>query len=140
MALTTKERTDLRKDLVQLGYHSEIIDDDTSKITLYLHKPMLNPSGEVVRPVGTAMTNLPAEKYFLKREGRQGMLGRPPGKDCTCKWCASSRIEVKDENITLAEGDKPVAAAKCPDCDFMDTAPTAAGASSRLRAHTKTHS
>ena len=140
MALTTKERTDLRKDIVELGYGSEMIDDSKPKIILYHHKPMLNPSGEVVRPVGTATAPLPTEDYFLVRKGRQGMLGRPPGKDCTCQWCASSRIETKDENVTLSEGDEPVATAKCPDCEFMATAPTTMGAASRLRAHAKTHS
>ena len=57
--VTTKERTDLRKELVGQGYSWEHIDEWQPKVTLYWHTEKVTPSGDVVSPVGTAVKGLP---------------------------------------------------------------------------------
>ena len=60
MAMTTKERTELRTELVGQGYSWEYIDEWQPKTTLYRHRELKNPQGEVVHGVG-------AEKLLMKQ-------------------------------------------------------------------------
>ena len=89
MAITTKERTELRKDLVGQGYHWDYIDEWQHKVSLYRHRAMISPSGELVSAVGTKLDNLPGNPDYVNRKGRQGLYPWPPGDTCTCRWCAT---------------------------------------------------
>ena len=88
MAMTTKERTDLREELVSQGYSWDYIDEWQPKVTLYRHRELKNPSGEVVSEVGTKVEGLPGNPDYISRKARQGLLQWPSGDSCTCKWCA----------------------------------------------------
>ena len=89
MAITTRERTELRKDLVGQGYHWDYIDEWQPKVSLYRHRAMISPSGELVSDVGTRLDNLPGSPDYVNRKGRQGLYPWPPGDNCTCRWCAT---------------------------------------------------
>jgi hypothetical protein len=91
MAITTKERTELRKDLVGQGYHWDYIDEWQPKVSLYRHRAMISPSGELVSDVGTKLDNLPGNPDYVSRKGRQGLYPWPPGDTCTCRWCAERK-------------------------------------------------
>lgn len=141
MALTTKDRTELRDELVGQGYSWEYIDDWQPKITLYRHAIKMSPSGEVISPAGTAVKGLPGNPDYVARKAKLGMLPYLPSDTCKCRWCAESRIEVKKDVVSSAdENNEPLATAECPDCSFKATAHTGTGAASRLRAHSKIHS
>ena len=141
MALTTRDRTELRKELVGQGYSWEFIDEPHSKITLYRHVATMTPKGDIISPVGTAIKGLPSTPDYALSKAKLGMLPYPPSESCTCEWCAESRIEVKKDVVSSTDEDnEPFATAECPDCSFKATAPTGTGASSRLRAHSKIHS
>jgi len=87
MAMTTKERTDLRQELVGQGYSWKYVDDWASKITLYRHREVKNPSGETVGQVGAVLSNLPGNPDYVNRKARQGLLSWPPSDSCICRWC-----------------------------------------------------
>ena len=141
MAITTRERTELRDELVGQGYSWEYIDDWHPKITLYRHAIKMSPSGEVISPAGTAVKGLPGNPDYVARKAKLGMLPYLPSDTCTCRWCAESRIEVKKDVVSSTdENNEPFATAECSDCSFKATAPTGTGAASRLRAHSKIHS
>jgi hypothetical protein len=91
MAITTKERTELRKDLVGQGYHWDYIDEWQPKVSLYRHRAMVSPSGDLVSDVGTRLDNLPGNPDYVSRKGRQGLYPWPPGDACTCRWCAERK-------------------------------------------------
>ena len=88
MAMTTKERTDLREELVGQGYSWNYIDEWQPKVTLYRHREMKNPKGEVVSEAGTKVEGLPGNPDYVSRKARQGLLQWPPTDSCTCRWCA----------------------------------------------------
>ena len=100
MAITTKERTVLREELVGQGYSWKYIDEWQPKVTLYRHRALTNPSGETVSPVGTALANLPGNPDYVSRKARAGLLPWPPGNACTCHWCV--RIIAEQEKVTVA--------------------------------------
>jgi hypothetical protein len=85
---TTKERTELREELVSQGYSWEYIDEWQPKVALYLHKAKKNPSGDVVNPVGAKLVNLPGNPDYVNRKARLGLFPWPPNDACTCRWCA----------------------------------------------------
>ena len=87
MAITTKERTVLRGELVGQGYSWNYIDEWQPKVTLYRHRGLINPNGEVVSPVGTKLGNLPGNPDYVNRKARLGLFPWAPGNACTCKWC-----------------------------------------------------
>ena len=89
MAITTRERTELRKDLVGQGYHWDYIDEWQPKVSLYRHRAMISPSGELVSAVGTKLDNLPGNPDYVNRKGRQGLYPWPPGDNCTGRWSAT---------------------------------------------------
>ena len=108
MAITTRERTELRKDLVGQGYHWDYIDEWQPKVSLYRHRAMISPSGELVSDVGTRLDNLPGSPDYVNRKGRQGLYPWPPGDTCTCRWCAKRNAEPLSvappvENVTEEE-------------------------------------
>ena len=61
--VTTKERTEIRAELVGQGYSWEYIDGWQPKITLYRHREIKNGE-EVVSPVGTKVENLPGNPFY----------------------------------------------------------------------------
>jgi hypothetical protein len=87
MAIGTKERTELRDVLAGQGYHWDYIDEWTPKVTLYRHRAMISPSGEVVSPVGTALHNLPGNPDYVEKKSRIGLFTWPPDQGCRCRWC-----------------------------------------------------
>jgi hypothetical protein len=87
MAITTKERIELRQALVGQGYHWDYIDEWQPKVSLYRHRAMVSPSGELVSDVGTKLDNLPGNPDYVNRKGKQGLYPWPPGDTCTCRWC-----------------------------------------------------
>jgi hypothetical protein len=105
MAMTTKERTDLREELVSQGYSWDYIDEWQPKVTLYRHREMKNPKGEVVSEAGTKVEGLPGNPDYITRKARQGLLQWPPGDTCTCTWCQDKRkssAPVSSEESTVS--------------------------------------
>ena len=88
MAITTKERTELRQELVGQGYSWNYIDEWQTKVALYRHRAVYNPSGEVVHDVGSKLENLPGNPDYVSRKARIGLFPWPPSDNCTCHWCA----------------------------------------------------
>jgi hypothetical protein len=88
MAITTKERTQLREELVGQGYAWKYIDEWQPKVTLYRHTEMKNPSGEVVSKAGTKLGNLPGNPDYVNRKARLGLFPWSPSDTCACRWCA----------------------------------------------------
>ena len=98
MAITTKERTELRQELVGQGYSWKYIDEWQPKVTLYRHRALTNPSGETVSPVGTKLENMPGNPDYVNKKARAGLLSWPPSSACTCRWCV--RIVAEQEKVT----------------------------------------
>jgi hypothetical protein len=135
--VTTKERTEQRAELVSQGYSWEYIDAWQPKITLYRHAPILSEGGEVVRPIGTKVENLPGNPDYVLRKSVLGMLPYPPSDTCECRWCSARKVDV--EIPVEPEKIEPQESVTCQDCGEMVHAVTKAGALSRLRVHVKTH-
>jgi len=135
--VTTRERSEMRAELVSQGYAWEYIDGWQPKITLYRHAPIMSEDGVVVSPVGTKVTNLPGNPDYVLRKARLGMFPYLPGDTCECKWCVANRVNVEP----VPEPDKEVNEefVTCQICDAAITALTKAGALSRLRVHMKSH-
>ena len=113
MPMTTKERTELRDELVGQGYSWDYIDDWPSKLTLYAHREVKNPSGEVVIPVGTAIDGLPGQPDYVSRKARQGLLQWPPSDSCTSRWCMGrkgTQTELAHSSDSIKIEEAPVAA------------------------------
>ena len=96
--MTTKERTELREELVGQGYSWNYIDEWQPKVTLYRHREMKNPKGEVVSEAGTKVEGLPGNPDYITRKARQGLLQWPPSDACTCRWCAERKKAVVPES------------------------------------------
>jgi len=94
MAITTKERTELREELVGQGYSWKYIDEWQPKVTLIRHRAIKNPNGEIVSPAGTKLENLPGNPDYVNRKARLGLFPWPPSNTCTCRWCAEKSAEV----------------------------------------------
>ena len=86
MAIGTKERTELRGELVAQGYSWEYIDSWQPKSTYYRHRPQVSPTGEIISPVGTALQNLPGNPDYANKKAKIGLFQRRPSDDCTCRW------------------------------------------------------
>ena len=141
--VTTRDRQDLRQELVSRGYSWEYVDEWQPKVTLYRHAALLNASGEEIKPAGTAVKGLPGNPDYALKKSRLGMLPFPPSDTCSCRWCGNN--ETEDVKVETSEPEfKPstrtLASALCPDCSFKVTAATQSGAASKMRAHVKTHS
>ena len=89
--MNTKERTELREELVGQGYSWKYIDEWQPKITLYRHRDMRNTSGEIVSEAGTKIEGLPGPPDYVTRNARQGLLQWPPSDSCTCRWCVERK-------------------------------------------------
>ena len=103
MAMTTKERTELREELVGQGYSWNYIDEWQPKVTLYRHREMKNPKGEVVSEAGTKVEGLPGNPDYVSRKARQGLLQWPPTDSCTCRWCADRNKAVTPDTSETQE-------------------------------------
>jgi hypothetical protein len=136
--VTTKDRTQLREELIGQGYSWEYVDGWQPKITLYRHAPVMSEDGQVVTPVGTKVSGLPGNPDYVLRKARLGMLPYPVGESCECKWCVARNIKaepVTEEGEAFTEQES----VSCQVCDEVVTALTKAGALSRLRVHMKLH-
>ena len=98
MAISTSERTALREELVSQGYSWAYIDEWQPKITLYRHRELKNPNGEIVGESGTKLVGLPGNPDYVSRKARQGLLQWPPSESCTCRWCGASKGAEKPES------------------------------------------
>ena len=102
MAIGTRERIQLRDELTSQGYHWDYIDEWQPKVTLYRHRALISPSGDVVSPAGTALPNLPGNPDYVSKKTRIGLFTWPPSDSCQCRWCRSS-------STTEGEGKTPEA-------------------------------
>ena len=112
MPMTTKERTDLRTELVSQGYSWNYIDEWQPKITLYRHKDIKNPGGEIVSEAGTKIEGLPGTPDYVTRKARQGLLQWPPSDSCTCRWCMGrkeTQPEIAHSSDSIKVEEAPVA-------------------------------
>ena len=82
------ERNRQKNELASIGFSLKYIDEWQPKVSLYRHRAMVSPSGEVVSEVGTRLENLPGSPDYVSRKARQGLLTWPPSDTCTCSWCA----------------------------------------------------
>ena len=139
MGITTKERTELRKELVGQGYSWEFIDEPHSKITLYRHAATMTPSGDIVSSVGTAVKGLPSTPDYALRKAKLGMLPYPPSESCTCEWCANGKPKSQDIPVPEKEDDSQLVKLKCSKCSYFTASSSKAGALAGLRAHSKVH-
>ena len=96
MPMTTKERTDLRQELVGQGYSWKYIDEWPTKTTLYWHRD------NGVKAVGTPVSGVPGNPDYVSKKARTGLLQWPPSEACTCRWCLGRR-GTKDEVVAHAE-------------------------------------
>jgi hypothetical protein len=135
--VTTKERTEMREQLVGQGYSCGNIDAWQPKISLYLHAPKVNSSSEIIHPVGTKIENLPGSPDYVLRKSVLGMLPYPPSDTCECRWCAIRKVEV--ETVVEPVSEVVEESVTCQECSEEVSALTRAGALSRLRVHMKTH-
>ena len=85
MPMTTKERTDLRQELVGQGYSWKYIDEWPTKTTLYWHRD------NGVKAVGTPVSGVPGNPDYVSKKARTGLLQWPPSEACTCRWCLGRR-------------------------------------------------
>jgi hypothetical protein len=113
MPMTTKERTELREELVSQGYSWNYIDEWQPKATLYRHREIKNPNGEVVSAAGTRVEGLPGNPDYVSRKARQGLLQWPPSDSCTCRWCMArkeTQPEIAYSSDSIKAEEAPVAA------------------------------
>ena len=94
---TTKERTELRQELVGQGFSWNYIEEWQPKVTLYRHRATYNPQGEAVQAVGTTVENLPGNPDYVNRKARIGLFPWPPSANCTCHWCAKASVEKAED-------------------------------------------
>ena len=94
MAIGTRERTELRSALVGQGYHWNYIDEWQPKVSLYRHRAMVSPKGDVVSPAGTRLDNLPGSPDYVSRKAKQGLYTWPPSDACLCRWCGERKAAV----------------------------------------------
>ena len=141
MVMTTKERSELRDELVGQGYSWEYVDEWQPKTNLYLHRAKTDQNGTEVTPIGTKIAGVPGNPDYVARKARIGMLPYPPSDTCECKWCSISNERA--DKVTGSEetsDEESSESVTCPDCDEVLSALTRAGALSKMRVHLKTHS
>lgn len=114
MAIGTKERTELRTQLVSQGYQWKYIDEWQPKVILYRHRAMISANGEVVSPVGTALRNLPGNPDYVSKKARIGLFTWPPSDTCACRWCSVEASAAEEAGTSGDAGDtlQPVVARK----------------------------
>jgi hypothetical protein len=140
MVMTTKERTELRNELVSQGYAWEYVDEWQPKTTLYLHRARTNPEGDVVKPVGTKISGVPGNPDYVARKARIGMLPYPPSDTCECKWCAVGNVNKDKVTDSGEKVDEMPESATCSECGKVERALTSQAAQMKIRVHLKTHS
>ncbi len=140
MVMTTKERTELRNELVSQGYAWEYVDEWQPKTTLYLHRARTNPEGHVVKPVGTKISGVPGNPDYVARKARIGMLPYPPSDTCECKWCAVGNVNKDKVTDSGEKVDEMPESATCSECGKVERALTSQAAQMKIRVHLKTHS
>ena len=100
MAIGTRERIELRDELTSQGYHWDYIDEWQPKVTLYRHRALVSPSGDVVSQVGTALHNLPGNPDYVSKKTRIGLFTWPPSPTCSCRWCSNAVVASADSTST----------------------------------------
>ena len=101
MSISTKERTEIRKELDGVGYKWDYVDSWPAKTKLYRHRAQKNPSGKIVKDVGTSVSGVPGQPSYIRDKARQGLLAWPPSESCECRWCLESRTEAGKGKRTM---------------------------------------
>jgi hypothetical protein len=101
MAIGTRERIQLRDELTSQGYHWDYIDEWQPKVTLYRHRALISPSGDVVSPAGTALPNLPGNPDYVSKKTRIGLFTWPPSDSCQCPWCRHAKTDTADGDVAV---------------------------------------
>ena len=140
MVMPTKERTELRNELVSQGYAWEYVDEWQPKTTLYLHRAKTNGNNQVVKPVGTKVTGVPGNPDYVARKARIGMLPYPPSDTCECRWCVVSSVDKEKVVDSDEKVDEMPESATCSECGKVERALTSQAAQMKIRVHLKTHS
>ena len=105
MAMTTRERSNIKAALASQDYYVGDIDLWPAKTTLYRHKPQMN-GDVIVKDVGTYITNVPGSPQYVLAKSKIGLLQWPPSETCKCKWCAERKL--KKTEASIQEVDKNV--------------------------------
>ena len=143
MVMTTKERSELRDELVGQGYSWEYVDEWQPKTNLYLHRAKTDSNGNEVVPIGTKVPGVPGNPDYVARKARIGMLPYPPSNTCECKWCSvrnASEKKTAGAKKKPSESPSDLHVTKCDECGESFETPTSAGSLSALRVHMKVHS
>ncbi len=106
--MNSKQRQSVRAELVSQGYSWEYVDSWQPKITLYVHRPMLNAEGKEGVARGTALPNQPGNPDHMARKSRIGLLSWPPGKECKCKACRELAEDDTGLVVGVTEDEAPV--------------------------------
>ena len=105
--MNTKERTEMRQELVSQGYAWEYIDEWQPKVTLYRHRDMMSPEGTLVSPAGTVLKNMPGNPDYVKRKAAVGLFTWKPSETCTCRWC-NERNSQSPKQEPEQEAEEPI--------------------------------
>ena len=140
MVMTTKERSELRDELVGQGYSWEYVDEWQPKTTLYLHRAKTDQNGTEVTPIGTKIAGVPGNPDYVARKARIGMLPYPPSDTCECKWCVVSSVDKENVVDSDEKVDEMPESATCSECGKVERALTSQAALMKIRVHLKTHS
>ena len=140
MVMTTKERSELRDELVGQGYSWEYVDEWQPKTTLYLHRAKTDQNGTEVTPIGTKIAGVPGNPDYVARKARIGMLPYPPSDTCECRWCVVSSVDKEQVVDSDEKVDEMPESATCSECGKVERALTSQAALMKIRVHLKTHS
>jgi len=130
--MNNKRRAEVRQELTSLGYSAQYMNSWQPKVTMYLHKPIVNDAGTITLPVGTPMLNQPGYPDHVARKSRLGWLTWEPSADCKCKSCRERPVEI---DVVPTETEADTVSLKCDLCDFVSESVSNLGAHSRLRGH-----
>lgn len=86
MAVTTEERQKLRQEFARLGVVGDFLEPTQPKYTYYLHKPMLNIKGRIVKAINTPFGDIPSSPDYVARMAARGRYPYPCGPMCSCPW------------------------------------------------------
>lgn len=150
--MDSKKRQEIRAELVSQGYAWDYVDSWPPKVTLWVHRDLLNTEGQVSILRGTALPNHPGHPDHLARKSRIGLLNWPPGPSCRCKACRealeaeAAAVKTQAEAVTVsssqsevsvvvqAEGHRKVTPGKCA-CGWESQATRSAGRATALYSH-----
>ena len=134
--VTTSERQQQKKELVENGYSINYVDEWQPKTNLYRHAPGLNVSGDISFPVGNLVEGVPGSPDYVLRKAKIGMFQYPPSDTCECRWCVDRAVETKK---VVSEA-KPGNSMDCTVCSLeISTTGNKGSLASKMRSHMKQH-